>query len=64
MQNNYPLGSFVVERLRFSYETHTSGEGKNLVVIEEDGDISEDFWFKDANGDDKISGIDLIKAQV
>ena len=61
MQNNYSLDSFVEERLHFSYETHISGGNKKVVVLEEDCDISEDFEFKDANGDEKIGGIDLIK---
>ena len=32
-------------------------------MIEEDGDISEDFEFKYANGDKAIVGIDLIRVQ-
>ena len=54
----------MAERLHLKYETHTSGGNKKVVVLEEDGDISEDFEFKDANGDDKIGGIYLIKVQV
>ena len=62
IQNNYSLGVFVSERLHFSYETHTSGRNKKVVVLEEDGDICENFEFKYANGYDKIGGIYLIEA--
>ena len=48
------MGGFVAERLRFSYETHTTGGNKKVVVLEEYCDISEDFEFKDANGDEKL----------
>ena len=41
-----------------------SGGNKKVVVLEEYCDISEDFEFKDANGDEKIGGINLIKVQV
>ena len=65
MQNNYSLGGFVAERIHFSYITHMScGNQKNCFAKEEDGNISEDFEFKDFNVDDKIGGIDLIKVQV
>ena len=33
-------------------------------MLEEHGDISEDFEFKDDNGDEKIGGIDLINMHV
>ena len=33
-------------------------------MIEEDGDISEEFEIKYTNGNDKIGGIYLIKVQV
>ena len=61
MQNSYSFGGFVAERLHFSYETHTSGGNKKVVMLEEYGDISEDVEFKNANGDEEIVGIDLIK---
>ena len=64
MRNSYSLDGFVVERLHFSYETHTSGRNKNVVVLEEDGDISEYHEFKYANVDEKFCGIGLIKMQV
>ena len=32
-------------------------------MLEKYGDISEDFEFKDPNGDDKIGGIYLIKVR-
>ena len=54
MQNNYSLGGFVAERLRFSYETHTTGGNKKVVVLEEYSDIGEDFEFKYANRDGKM----------
>ena len=54
MQNNNSLDDLVAEKLHFSYETHTSGRNKKVVVLEEDGDISEDLEFKDANGDEKL----------
>ena len=64
MRNSYSLDGFVVERLHFSYETHTIGRNKNVVVLEEDGDISEYHEFKYANVDEKFCGIGLIKMQV
>ena len=34
MQNNYYLGGIVVERLHFSYETHTSGGNEMLFCLD------------------------------
>ena len=53
----------MTERHHFSYENHTSGRYKKVFLLEEDGDISENFQFKDTNRDDKIGGMDLIKVQ-
>ena len=52
------------KRLHFSYETHTSGGNKKVVVLEEYGNTSKDFEFKDDNGYEKIGRIDLTKVQV
>ena len=43
VQNNYYSGGFVAEKIYSSFGMRTSGGNKKVVLLEEYGDINEDF---------------------